>query len=75
MIRGAQWPGGQCVRRTIAEAKQHWSVIRWVTKNVISRVRPCFGRHVKPLIQAVFAHQSTLGPRSGLWPVLLLGNP
>jgi hypothetical protein len=25
-------PRGQCARRTIAEAKQHWSVIGWVTK-------------------------------------------
>jgi hypothetical protein len=37
----------------------------------------CFGRHVKPLVQAAFADDSThqLGPRGGLWPVLLLCNP
>jgi hypothetical protein len=38
------------------------------------RARPCFGRHVKPLIAAVFAvvstHKSTLGARDELWPVL-----
>jgi hypothetical protein len=53
------------VRSTIAEAKQYWSIIGWVTKNLIFRVRPCFGRHAKPLVPAVFAvvstHQSALG--------------
>jgi hypothetical protein len=37
---------------------------------------PCFGKHVKPLIPFAFAvvstHQSALGPRGGLWPVLLI---
>jgi hypothetical protein len=37
----------------------YWSVIRWVTKNLLSRAPPCFGRHVKPLV-----------PRFGLWPVV-----
>jgi hypothetical protein len=27
----------QCARRAIAEAKQGWSVIEWVTKNLLSR--------------------------------------
>jgi hypothetical protein len=40
---------------------------------------PKHGRHVKPLVPAAFAvvstHQSALGPRGGLWPVLLVGNP
>jgi hypothetical protein len=44
-----------------------------------SRAPPCFGKHVKPLVQAVFAvvstHQSALGPRGGLWLVLLVGGP
>jgi hypothetical protein len=61
---------GQCARRTIAEAKQHWSVIGWVTKNVLSQAPPRFGRHVMPLVPYVFAfvstHQSTQGPRCGL---------
>jgi hypothetical protein len=32
-----RWPGGQCAQRAIAEAKQRWSVIGWVTKNLVSR--------------------------------------
>jgi hypothetical protein len=35
-----RWPRGQCARRTIAEANQHWLVIVWVTKNVKSRAPP-----------------------------------
>jgi hypothetical protein len=58
---------------------KRWSVIGWVIKNVLSRAPPCFGRHVKPLVPAVFAvvstHQPALGPRGGLWPVLLICNP
>jgi hypothetical protein len=60
--------------RAIAEVKQCWSVMRWVTKNLLSRAPPCFGRHVKPLILAAFAiantHQSALGPR-GYGPFFL----
>jgi hypothetical protein len=43
----------------IAEAKQRsqWSVIGWVTKNYY--LEPCFERHVKPLVPAVFAVVST----------------
>jgi hypothetical protein len=67
------------LRRAIAEIKQSWSVIRWVTKNVLSRTPPCFGRHVKPLVPAAFAvvstHQPALGPCGGLWPVLHKTNP
>jgi hypothetical protein len=67
----------RALRRAI-EVKQHWSVIGWVTKNLLSWA-PCIGRHVKPLVSAAFAvvntHQSTLGPRGGLWLVLLLCDP
>jgi hypothetical protein len=61
--------------RAIVEAKQRWSV-GWVTKNLLSRAPPCFGRHVKPLVPAavVSTHQPALGPRGGLWPVLLMCN-
>jgi hypothetical protein len=57
--------------RAIAEVKQRWSVIEWVTKNLLSRAPPCFGRHVKPLVTAIFAvgvstHQPALGPRGGV---------
>jgi hypothetical protein len=67
-------------RRAIAEVKQHWSVIAWVTKNLLSRAPP-FGRHVKLLVPAAFAvdsthqHQPALYPRGGLWPVLIMCNP
>jgi hypothetical protein len=78
-IRGARWPPVCTLRRAIAEAKQRWSVIGWVTENLLSRAPPCFGRHVKPLVPAAFAvvstHQPALGPRGGLWPVLLMCNP
>jgi hypothetical protein len=47
------------LRRAIAEVKQRWSVIGWVAKNLLSRVRSCFGRHVKPLVLAIFAVVST----------------
>jgi hypothetical protein len=67
------------LRRAIAEVKQRWSVIGWVTKNVLSRAPQCFGRHAKPLVPAAFAvvstHQSKLGPRGRLWPVFLMCNP
>jgi hypothetical protein len=55
------------LRRAIAEVKQGWSVIGWVTKYLLSLAPSCFGRHVKPLVPATFAvvstYQSTLGPR------------
>jgi hypothetical protein len=67
------------LRYAIVEVKQRWSVIAWVTKNVLSLAPPCFGRHVKSLVPAVFAivstHQPALGSRGGLWPVLVLCNP
>jgi hypothetical protein len=58
----------------IGKVNQRWSVIGWVTKNLLSRAPLCFGRHVKPLVPAEFAvvstHQSTLGPRGGLQVVI-----
>jgi hypothetical protein len=65
------------VRREILKAKERWSVFRWVTKNLLSRAPPCFGRHVKPLVTAGFAVVSThpaLGLH-GLWPVLFMCDP
>jgi hypothetical protein len=53
------------------------SVIGWVTKKLLSRA-PCFGRHLKPLYAAfavVSTHQSALGLRGELMPVLLMCNP
>jgi hypothetical protein len=72
-------PTDSALRRAIAEVKLRWSDIGWVTKNVLSPGPPCFERHVKPLVPAAFAvvstHQPPLGPRGGLWPVLLMCNP
>jgi hypothetical protein len=71
-------PAVFALQRAIAEVKQRCSVIGWVTKNLLSRAPPCFGRHVKPLVPAAFAvstHQPALGPRGGLRPVLLMYNP
>jgi hypothetical protein len=71
-------PTVSALRRSIAEVKQHWPVIEWVTKNLFTRAPPCFGRHGKPLVPAAFtvvsSYQSELVPRGGLWPVLLVGN-
>jgi hypothetical protein len=43
------------LQRVIAEVRQSWSVIGWVTKNLLSRAPSCLGRHVKPLVPAAFA--------------------
>jgi hypothetical protein len=32
----------------VVEVKQRWSVIVWVTKNLLPRLPPCFGRHKRP---------------------------
>jgi hypothetical protein len=34
-------PTVNALRRAIAEVKQHWSGIGWVTKNLLSRAPPC----------------------------------
>jgi hypothetical protein len=72
-------PAVSAIRHAIAEVKQRWSVMRWMTKNLLSRTPPCFGRHVKPLVPAALAvvstHQPGLGPRGGLRRALLMCNP
>jgi hypothetical protein len=50
------------LRRAIAEVKQRWLVIGWVTKPLFSRAPPCFRRHVTPLVSAAFAVVSTHQP-------------
>jgi hypothetical protein len=45
-------PSVSALRRAITEVKQSWSVIGRVTKNLLSRVPPCFEMHVKPLVPA-----------------------
>jgi hypothetical protein len=49
------------------EAKQRWSVIGWVTKNVLSRAPPCFGRHVKPLVPAALQSLAPTPARGGVF--------
>jgi hypothetical protein len=57
----------------IAEVKQLWLVIGWVTKHLLSLAPSCFRRLLVPAAFAVVStHQPALGPRSGLWPVLLM---
>jgi hypothetical protein len=72
-------PAVSALWRANAQAKHNWSIIGWLTKNLLSRAPPCFRRHVKWLVPAPFAvvstHQSALGPRGGLWPVFLMCNP
>jgi hypothetical protein len=51
------------LRRAIAEVNHRWSFIGWVTKNLLSRAPPCFERHVKPLVLAVFAAVSRTDPQ------------
>jgi hypothetical protein len=40
-------PEVKALRRVIAKVKHRWSVIGWVTKNLLFQDPPCFGRHVK----------------------------
>jgi hypothetical protein len=72
-------PAVRALRHAITEVKQRWSFIGWVTKNLLSRGPPCFGKLVKLLVPAAFAvvstHQPAVGPRGGLWPVFLMCNP
>jgi hypothetical protein len=56
----------------IAEVKQRWSVIGWVTKNYyLELLRALDGTLVPIAFAVVSTHQPALGPRGGLWPVLL----
>jgi hypothetical protein len=50
-------PAVDCSR--LMTMKQRWSVMRWVSKNLLSRAPSCLGRHVKPLVPAAFAVVST----------------
>jgi hypothetical protein len=60
-------PAINAFQRAIAEVKKRWSVIEWVTKNLLSRGPAAFA--------VVSTHQPTLGPCGGLWPVLLMCDP
>jgi hypothetical protein len=59
-------PAVSTLRRAIAEVKQHWSVVEWVTKNLVSRTPPCFRKYVKPLVSAAFAVRNTNQTAQGL---------
>jgi hypothetical protein len=52
LMEGLDGPAVSALRRAIVEFKQRWSVNGWMTKNLLSRALPCFGRHVKPLVSA-----------------------
>jgi hypothetical protein len=60
------------LQRVIAEVKQRWSVIGWVTKNLLSRTTLCFGRHIKLLVLAAFAVVTTTNPQ---WTRMLCYGP
>jgi hypothetical protein len=79
VVEEVDGPAVSALRRAIAEVTQRWSVIDWVTKNLLSRTPPCLGRNVKPLVPAAFVvvsiHQPAMGPLGGLWLVLLKCNP
>jgi hypothetical protein len=57
-------PELSAVRRAIAEVKQHWSVVGWVTQNLLSQAPPCFGMHVK---QLALLHLQSLTPTNPHW--------
>jgi hypothetical protein len=67
------------VRSSVPAVSELWSVFRWVTKILLSRASPCFGIYVMALVPAALAiistHQSKLGPRGGLRPVLVISDP
>jgi hypothetical protein len=69
-------PAVSALRRAIAEVKQRWSVIGWVTKNLLSGPHALEG--TLTLVSAAFAlvstYQPALGPCGGLLPVLLMCN-
>jgi hypothetical protein len=75
MYEELEGPEVSALRRAIAEVIQRWSVIGWVTKNLLSRAPPYFGRHVKPLVPAAFAVVSTYQPALGLRGGLLARSP
>jgi hypothetical protein len=65
------------LRRAIAEVKQRWSIIRWVTKNDddLELLRVSEGRLVPAVFAVVRINLPAPGPRGGLWLVLLMCNP
>jgi hypothetical protein len=56
-------PAVSALRRAIAEVKQLWSAMGWVTIYYLELLRATFA--------VVVSHQTTLAPRGGLWPDLM----
>jgi hypothetical protein len=50
------------LRRANVEVQQRWSIIGWVTKNLLSRAPSCLRRHVKSLLPAVSAVVAPINP-------------
>jgi hypothetical protein len=55
-------PAVIALKRGIAQVKQRWSAIGWVTTNLLSQILPCFERHVKPLVPAALAVVAPTNP-------------
>jgi hypothetical protein len=55
-------PAVSVLRRAIAEVKQRWSVIGWVTENLLS-LAPCFVRRGEPSLAPKFQGGLTSGRR------------
>jgi hypothetical protein len=62
-LRGARWPAVVALRRAIAEIKQSWSAIGWVTKNVLCRGRASEGT----LSSWSRLHLQSLAPTNPHW--------
>jgi hypothetical protein len=57
-------PAVSALRHAIAEVKQHWLVIGWVTKNLLSRAPPCSG---STLSRRSRLHLQSLAPINPHW--------
>jgi hypothetical protein len=57
-------PAVGALRRAIAEVKQRWSVIRWMTKNILSRAPPCFEGTLSHWSRL---HLQSLAPTNPYW--------
>jgi hypothetical protein len=64
LLRASKGTLRRARRSVIAEVKHRWSVIGWVTKNLLSQAPPCFGRHVKPVGRL---HLQSLAPTNPHW--------
>jgi hypothetical protein len=65
-------PAVSALQRAIAEVKQRWSGIGWMTKIVLSWAPPCFIKHIRPLVPATFA---VVAPTNPHWSRVLARSP